>query len=260
MIDPTGIFDDQKFSKMAFENNQKFINAKPFPHIYFDNFLDTSLANEIKNSFPDYNDELSWVIRDTENIKKRYQGDDKKLPKNIRLLLREFNSKEFLLFLEALTGIEYLIPDPYLINGGVHMSKAGDYLGVHVDFNWNHMIQANRRVNVLLYLTPSWNKEWNGALELFEPNADTPSQTLYPEFNRLVIFQTSGKSYHGHPVPLNTPDGVYRRALNLYYYSRHKDDDYEQDPHFTKYTRQSSEFALNIKKDYQDSANQKNKQ
>ena len=49
-------------------------------------------------------------------------------------------------------------------------------------------------------------------------------------------------------------------SLKLYYYSRHKDDDYEQDPHFTKYTRQSSEFALNIKKDYQDSANQKNKQ
>ena len=73
---------------MAFENNQKFINAKPFPHIYFDNFLDTSLANEIKNSFPDYNDELSWVIRDTENIKKRYQGDDKKTSKKYSIITK----------------------------------------------------------------------------------------------------------------------------------------------------------------------------
>jgi hypothetical protein len=47
-------------------------------------------------------------------------------------------------------------------------------------------------------------------------------------------------------------DGEYRRVLNLYYYSRHKDEDYTTDPHFTKYTRQSSEFAQEIKGKYED--------
>jgi len=252
VIDPTGVFDNPKYAKLAFDNNKNFKNAEPFPHIHFDNFLSNDLALELSEGFPDYNDQISWVIRDTENIKKRYQQDDKKLPKILRLMLREFNSKEFLLFLEALTGIESLIPDPYFINGGVHMSKKGDYLGVHVDFNWNHMIQANRRVNVLIYLTKSWQKDWNGALELFEENAKSPTQTIYPEFNRLIVFQTSGKSFHGHPIPLNTPDGEYRRVLNLYYYSKHKDEDYATDPHFTKYTRQSSEFAQEIKRKYED--------
>tara|TARA_B100000378_G_scaffold8150_1_gene7207 strand:+ start:1360 stop:2127 length:768 start_codon:yes stop_codon:yes gene_type:complete len=252
MIDPTGTFDDKKFGKLAFENHKKFIAAKPFPHIFFDNFLDEKLASSLSDNFPDYDDKISWIARNTENIKKKYQQDDKELPKIFRLMLREFNSKEFLLFLEALTGVEYLIPDPYFINGGIHMSKTGDYLKVHVDFNWNHMIQANRRINALLYLTPSWNKDWNGALELFEAGGTKPVETIYPEFNRLVVFLTSGKSFHGHPVPLNTPDGIYRQALNLYYYSRHKDEQYEQEPHFTKYTRQSSEFAMNIKKKYEE--------
>ena len=251
MIDPTGIFDNTKYSKLAFENKEKFSNAKPFPHIVFDDFLDEQLMKELRESFPDYNDDVSWHVRDTENIKKRYQSDDTKLSKNIRLMLREFNSKQFLLFLEALTGIEYLIPDPYFINGGVHMSKTGDYLGVHVDFNWNHMIQGHRRINALIYLTESWKEEWKGALELWEPDGTKPIEIVYPKFNRLVIFLTSGKSLHGHPIPLKTPDGIYRSALNLYYYSRYKDEDYSEEPHFTKYTRQNSEFAKEIKNKYE---------
>ena len=256
MIDPTGLFDDSKYAKLAFDSRKKFQKVEPFPHMSFDNFLNNDLALELSQNFPDYNDDIAWVVRDTENIKKRYQEDDKKLPKIFRLMLREFNSKQFLLFLETLTGIENLIPDPFFINGGVHMSKKGDYLGVHADFNWNHMIQANRRVNVLIYFTESWQKEWNGGLELFRSNEKNPAKMIYPEFNRLIVFQTSAKSLHGHPVPLNTPDGVYRRVLNLYYYSRHKDENYANDPHFTKYTRQSSEFALNIKSKYEKSAEQ----
>ena len=252
MIDPTGIFDNSKYSKLALNNADNFQKANPFPHISFDNFLDIDLAKELRNSFPDYNDDISWHVRNTENIKKRYQADDTKLPKILRLMLREFNSKQFLLFLEALTGIEYLIPDPYFINGGVHMSQTGDYLGVHADFNWNHMIQAHRRVNVLVYLTESWKEEWKGALELWEPEATKPVKMIYPEFNRMIVFQTSGKSLHGHPVPLQTPKGEYRRVLNLYYYSRHKDENYEEDPHFTKYTRQNSEFSMDIKKKYEE--------
>jgi len=253
MIDPTGVFDNSKYSKLAQENAEKFQNAKPFPHAVFDNFLDNNLAKELRKDFPDYNDDISWHVRDTENIKKRYQADDTKLPKSLRLMLREFNSKQFLLFLESLTGIEGLIPDPYFVNGGVHMSKSGDYLGVHADFNWNHMIQAHRRVNALIYLTESWQEDWKGALEMWEPNGVKPVKMAYPEFNRLIVFQTSGKSLHGHPVPLQTPEGEYRRVLNLYYYSRHKDEDYEEDPHFTKYTRQNSEFSKDIKKKYAES-------
>ena len=40
-----------------------------------------------------------------------------------------------------------------------------------------------------------------------------------PVFNRCVVFNTDATSYHGHPDPLTTPEGVYRRSLALYYYT-----------------------------------------
>ena len=40
-----------------------------------------------------------------------------------------------------------------------------------------------------------------------------------PIYNSCVIFNTSAISYHGHPIPVNGHNNVYRRVLNLYYYS-----------------------------------------
>lgn len=37
-------------------------------------------------------------------------------------------------------------------------------------------------------------------------------------FNRCVIFNTDADSFHGHPDPLTTPDGITRKSVALYYY------------------------------------------
>ena len=58
-------------------------------------------------------------------------------------------ARQFLLFVETLTGIDNLIPDPYFIGGGVHLSGRDDFLNIHADFNWHHKLQAYRRVNAL---------------------------------------------------------------------------------------------------------------
>ena len=46
---------------------------------------------------------------------------------------------------------------------------------------------------------------------------------VLPLFNRCVIFNTDADSFHGHPDPLTTPDGVYRRSIALYYYTASKE-------------------------------------
>jgi hypothetical protein len=45
------------------------------------------------------------------------------------------NSSVFLDFLEKLTGIESVIPDPYFVGGGLHQIERSGYLKLHVDFN-----------------------------------------------------------------------------------------------------------------------------
>jgi len=42
---------------------------------------------------------------------------------------------------------------------------------------------------------------------------------IAPLFNRLAIFATTDTAYYGHPNPLETPPGIARRSLALYYYS-----------------------------------------
>ena len=44
-----------------------------------------------------------------------------------------------------------------------------------------------------------------------------------PVFNRCVVFNTDADSFHGHPDPLSTPEGVLRRSIALYYYTASKE-------------------------------------
>ena len=42
---------------------------------------------------------------------------------------------------------------------------------------------------------------------------------ISPNFNKLVIFNTTDYSFHGHPNPLACPEDVTRKSLALYYYT-----------------------------------------
>ncbi len=250
---PLGVFDDPKYAKLAVDNASRYQGADPFPHICFDDFIDPKLCAAVNEAFPEP-DSIDWVVRDHKNTLKRYQHDETRLPATLRLMLRELNSRQFVLFLETLTGIDNLLPDPYFTGGGAHFAGTGDFLNIHTDFNWHHKLQAHRRVNALLYLNPGWKEEWHGALETWDKGMTRPVNAYFPNFNRLVVFSTTENSNHGHPHPLTCPPGVYRRALNLYYYTTRRDEAETVAPHFTNYKTQASTFAMELGEDYRKSA------
>ena len=78
------------------------------------------------------------------------------------------NSFEMLLWLEALTGIEGLIPDPYFGGGGLHQIEPGGFLKIHADFNVHPKLKLDRRLNMLIYLNKDWRDEYGGHLELWD--------------------------------------------------------------------------------------------
>ena len=247
-----GVFDDPKYAKLAVENASKYQKADPFPHVVLDDFLDRSLAEALDRAFPEP-DSIDWIVRDNENNRRRYQHDETKLPLQLRQMLREFNSRQFVLFLETLTGIENLIPDPYFIGGGAHMSGRDDFLKIHADFNWHHKLQAHRRVNALLYVNEHWAEEWGGALEFWNKEMTERVEFALPLFNRLVVFNVGADSNHGQPEPNACPPDETRKALNLYYYTTRRDESELQDPHFTLYKTQASPFAEQLGDDYRKS-------
>jgi hypothetical protein len=245
-----GVFDDPRYAALAVDNATKYQTADPFPHGVYDNFLPNQLAVDLSASFPTP-DSIEWVARDNAQNRRLYQHDETKLPAQHRAMLRECNSRQFLLFLETLTGIDNLLPDPYFIGGGVHLSGRGDFLKVHADFNWHHKMQAHRRVNALMYLSDSWDEEWGGAVEFWDRDMTGPVDKAYPIFNRLVVFSTSENSNHGQPQHNACPDGTFRKVLNLYYYTTSRDDeDADAQPHFTLYKTGASDFATELGESY----------
>jgi hypothetical protein len=265
--DIVGLFDNRKYNKLALKNAKKYKLNKPFPNINFLNFLDKKVVNQLNKEFPTYNSK-KWIrfknYNTTKNSNlKRSIHDERDFPLLFRNLFREFNSRQFLLFLETLTGIENLIPDPYFLGGGIHSAKKGGFLNIHTDFNWHHKLQLHRRVNVLIYLTKDWRTEYKGNLELWNKNKSKKIIEYEPIYNSCVIFNTSAISYHGHPIPVNGHNNVYRRVLNLYYYSSDRKKSEIYNPTFTNYNKikkqkidkkkfkiESNPWCLSLLKDY----------
>ena len=58
---------------------------------------------------------------------------------------------------------------------------------------------------------------------------------IEPLFNRVVIFDTTSKSFHGQPSKINTPGDVFRNVFSAFYYATEKNEEIDSSPHFTKY-------------------------
>jgi Rps23 Pro-64 3,4-dihydroxylase Tpa1-like proline 4-hydroxylase len=117
-------------------------------------------------------------------------------------------------------GIPKVMPDPYFSGGGLNATKSGGLLDVHVDGNYHDASGLNRRLNALIYLNPNWKSGWGGEFGIYDEHGDVCVKEVSPLFNRLVIFDSHDKSFHGLPAPLNFPEGEVRKSILLYYYTK----------------------------------------
>jgi hypothetical protein len=211
--------DAAEARRIGEELSSDYCFADPFPHIVLDRFLPPAVVQGALDHFP-----AERLASDTV-FEMGYAGQFKRqiLPEDCdaeaRRLFHFFNSQPFLQFLEGLTAIPSLLPDPYFVGGGFHETTRGGKLGVHADFRINEQLHLHRRLNVILYLNERWEPEWKGQLELWSRDMKRKVKAVEPILNRAVVFNTDETSYHGHPDPLETPDGVKRRSIALYYYT-----------------------------------------
>lgn len=214
--------------------SKEYQNAKPFPHTVVDGIISNEKLEQVLDSFPDPTKPYWWKYNNVFEKKLAY-NEIEMLPEITQKLLCEFNSSTFIKFLEDLTGIKNLIPDPHYRGGGLHQIVNGGLLKLHADFNWNADLKLHRRVNVLLYLNKNWKPEYGGQLELWDKDVTQCYHSIDPDFNKMVIFNTTDGAIHGHPTPLNVPDGVTRKSLALYYYTAERPQEEITDPHSTIY-------------------------
>jgi len=213
------------------ELNKQFNEAKPFRHVVIDNWFSNCKA--LIEDFPAPNSD--WYTYDNIFEKKRAIDQLGKMPDLIALFLMECNCHKFINQLELITGIDGLIGDPWYRGGGMHQILPGGKLDIHVDFNWHQKLKLDRRLNVILYLNEDWKEEYGGHLELWNASMTQCEKKILPIANRLVIFETTETSYHGHPDPVNCPDGMTRKSLALYYYTNGRPEHEKAAPHSTKF-------------------------
>jgi 2-oxoglutarate-Fe(II)-dependent oxygenase superfamily protein len=189
-----------------------------------DDFLPEHALDEVLAEFPSPHG-ADWFAFDSPLERKLATKDDSTMGPATRHLLGELNSAAFIDFLERLTGIEGLVPDPHFVGGGLHQIEPGGHLKVHADFNRHPRTTLERRLNVLVYLNRDWKDEYGGAFELWSEDMSTCEARVMPYFNRCVVFSTTSTSFHGHPEPLACPEGHTRKSIALYYYSKDRPAD-----------------------------------
>ena len=88
-------------------------------------------------------------------------------------------------FFQGLTGLELGTSDDF----GLHAFGVGDFLLDHDDAN------KNRRVALVMYLTPRWRPQYGGAL--FMDDAQGNERRTDAEFNSMAVFDTlAGTKHH----------------------------------------------------------------
>lgn len=202
------------------QKHDEYVNAAPFPSMYFDDFFDADMLRKVLAEFPQIGKDKTDIQYANPNEQKLATKGEYRFGEVTREFVHFLNSQPFLEFLQNLTGIkETLIPDPYFEGGGFHEIKPGGYLKMHVDFHKHKLTNLDRRLNILVYLNEDWKEEYGGHFELWERDMSKSVKRILPVFNRLAMFSTTGYSWHGHPDPLSCPSDRSRRSIALYYYT-----------------------------------------
>lgn len=197
----------------------KLFNSQiPFEHLVLDNFFDLKdieILNNYLNSSPVpfkvYEKGMTGGLHKSE-----YKPDlnDSALAN----IFSKLSCPAFLSYLEGLTGVNGLVPDPYFDGGGIHETFRSGGLGIHTDFLGHSRLKLKRVLNLIVYITEGWEEEWGGELGLYgNPNFE-PVVKVTPVCNRAVVFKTDEISWHGLPTPISPPTGISRRSIALYYF------------------------------------------
>jgi len=234
------LISEARLTGIARAHVDAYRNATPFPHVVLDDLFDAQLLDHVVGRFPG-NHGIRWRRYDNEMEDKLASRDETQIDPFIRYFLYTLNSAPFLRFLQALTGIRALIPDPHFEGGGLHKILPGGRLAIHADFNKHRAFDLDRRLNLLLYLNRDWKDEYGGHLELWDFEANRCVRRIAPEFNRTVIFSTTDVAMHGHPEPLRCPSGQSRQSIALYYYSNGRAREEESAAHSTLFRERPDE-------------------
>jgi hypothetical protein len=212
------VFDRSRMLALADRLRGAYRDAVPYPHTVITDLFPDALPDAVIEECDAIEPDLLHTTAN-KRVVKRETGDAAVLGPATRFVLAQLDSSPFLDFLESLTGISGLVPDPHHAGGGLHETPRDGFALVHRDFLSHTRLGLERRVNALLYLNRDWPEEYGGHLELWPEDMSGARARILPAFNTLVVFESNAHTLHGLPDPVRCPPDRMRRSLVSYTYT-----------------------------------------
>lgn len=188
---------------------------------YIDDLLDDADVKSIYEAFPQKQDML--LLKDLREYK--YVGIQiNKFNPLISEIIYAFQHPKVVKIVSEITKIEQLFPDEYLYAGGISLMDNGCFLNPHLDNSHDKDRDKYRVLNLLYYVSPDWQEEYGGNLELWDNSLKNKCRTIHSKFNRLVIMVTNKKSLHS--VSKINHQGQ-RCCVSNYYFSNQPAENHE---------------------------------
>jgi Rps23 Pro-64 3,4-dihydroxylase Tpa1-like proline 4-hydroxylase len=178
-----------------------------------DNLLPNPLARGIFDAFPPVG---RMMFRNSIKERKYVSAQMNEHPAILEETVFAFQDPRVLQLIAEITGLRALEPDSNLYAGGISSMRRGNYLKPHLDNSHDKAGARYRVLNLLYYVTPDWQEEYGGNLELWDQGPKGAPRTIHSIFNRLVLMMTNRSSWHSVSEVLH--DGS-RCCVSNYYFS-----------------------------------------
>jgi Rps23 Pro-64 3,4-dihydroxylase Tpa1-like proline 4-hydroxylase len=160
---------------------------------------------------------LSRMLRLADKKERKYVcAKVETLADPIRDLVLAFADQEVANEIAKIIGKRRLEADTQLYNGGLSVMMPGDYMCPHLDNSHDYSRVRHREVVVLFYLSPGWQQDYGGHLELWNRRRGGKARMVPFSSNRMVIMEASERSWHS--VGLITGP-LARDSLTTYFYA-----------------------------------------
>lgn len=208
------IYKHLKLHFKALKNNFE-TKKESIPYFYVDDLLPEELTNKLFKHFPKANEMMhKKSFRENKYVGFKMNEYNPILEECIYA----FHDPKIVNLISQIFNLKNVVPDANLYAGGLSAMGKNQFLNPHLDNSHDKDRNLWRVLNLLFYVTPSWEEDYGGNLELWPNGLENKPITIHSKFNRLVVMATHQNSLHSvSPVQFEG----YRCCLSNYYFSKH---------------------------------------
>ncbi|MGM5470670.1 2OG-Fe(II) oxygenase [Flavobacteriaceae bacterium LMO-SS05] len=202
------IIDQQEVISKCYEASKDSIG-----YFFIDDLLPDYLAKQCFEVFPEASQmRCLKSLREYKHVSAQMDRHHVLLEK----IIYAFQDEKVVKLIGGVCKIASLNADQSLYAGGLSLMAKDNFLHPHLDNSHDAELKRWRVLNLLYYVTPNWEVQNGGHLELWPNGPKKNPVVIESKFNRLVVMVTHDRSWHSVNKVLVDAN---RCCISNYYFS-----------------------------------------